>query len=426
MTKITQLPIASTISDTGVFVILDQGLTKQLPWQTLKAGGLKGNTGTQGIQGPLGPRGPTGTVTTIQVGTVTGTTTASVIAIASTVSTNVTILNFGIPIGPKGDTGTYVLSVATTSTLGGIKVGPTMLISGDGMLDVPATPTATSTTTGVVKPGEGISITLDGTISATTATQYYLPPATDTILGGVKIGAGVNVTNGVISVTTGAFALQTATNTILGGVKIGSNISVSATGTISVSTGAGYVLPISSATILGGIRLGENLLADNSGIVRVSSLIGTAITGTVLASNITATSITALGILDSLTVAGKTTIGQTLEVYRSISTATGVVTHDCTSATIFLHTAPMANWTANFTNVDTIPNRVISVALLITQGTTSYIPNVVQVNGAAFTINWQGGVTPTGNANKKDLVNFTLVSIGFGNYTVLGSLASYG
>ena len=56
MTKITQLPIASTISDTGVFVILDQGITKQLPWQTLKAGGLKGNTGTQGIQGPLGPR----------------------------------------------------------------------------------------------------------------------------------------------------------------------------------------------------------------------------------------------------------------------------------------------------------------------------------------------------------------------------------
>jgi hypothetical protein len=406
-----------------VFVIVDQGLTRQLPWQTLKAGGLKGNTGTQGIQGPLGPRGPTGTVTTIQIGIVKGATTASVVASASTVSTNVTILDFDVPIGPKGDTGTYVLSAATTSSLGGVIIGNGLSVNG-GILSVPPTPVATTTSTGVVKAGTGINIAGDGTISATTATQYYLPTANNTTLGGVKIGAGVNITNGVISVTTGAFALQTATNIILGGVKIGANVNITSSGTISVA--APYVLPVSTANTLGGIKLGENLSSTVDGTVSVTSLASIALTGTVLSSTISTSSIITLGTLTSLTVAGNTTIGQTLEVFSSISTASGIVVHNCTTGTIFIHSGPVANWTANFTNVAIDANRVISVALLINQGVTPYVPNIVQINGSSFTINWQGGVTPTGNANKKDLVNFSLISIGFGNYTVLGSLASYG
>lgn len=424
MTKITQLPIASTISDTGVFVIVDQGLTKQLPWQTLKAGGLKGNTGTQGIQGPIGPRGPTGTVTTIQIGIVTGTTTASVIASASTVSTNVTILDFYVPIGPKGDTGTYVLQAATTQTLGGVKIGPSLLITGDGTLNVPTSPIATTTSTGLVKAGPGISIADDGTISATTATQYYLPTATNVTLGGVKIGAGVNITNGVISVTTGAFALQTATNLILGGVKIGANINITSSGTISVAPP--YSLPTATTATVGGIKLGENLSSALDGTISVSSLIGTAITGTTLASNITTTSITSVGTLTSLAVAGKITIGQTLEVYTAVNTGSGVITYDCSQGTIFIQSNLTGNWTARFSNVSDDASRVISIALLINQGIIPYIPSSIQINGGAFSINWQGGITPTGNANKKDLVNFSLISLGYGNYTVLGSLASYG
>lgn len=46
--------------------------------------------------------------------------------------------------------------------------------------------TATSTQLGAVKPGPGISISGDGTISA--ATAYVLPTATNVVLGGVRIG----------------------------------------------------------------------------------------------------------------------------------------------------------------------------------------------------------------------------------------------
>ncbi len=49
--------------------------------------------------------------------------------------------------------------------------------------------TATATTLGGVKPGSGISITADGTISA--ATAYVLPTATNVVLGGVRVGIGL-------------------------------------------------------------------------------------------------------------------------------------------------------------------------------------------------------------------------------------------
>ena len=408
MTKITQLPVASTISDTGVFVIVDQGITKQLSWQTLRSGGLKGNTGTQGIIGPTGLTGPTGTVTTIQIGHVTGTNTASVIAYASTLSTSITLLDFCLPIGPKGDTGTYILTTATTSRLGGVKIGNGISIARDGTISTSAMVIATSSRLGGVKAGNGISITVDGTISATTATQYYLPAAKVGSLGGVKIGTGITVADdGTISVTTGSFMLQTATNYILGGVKIGEHISITNDGIISCA--APYVLPTASTSTIGGVKLGSNLSIDLDGTLSVLL-----------------SSITTIGTLTNLVVRGNTTISQTLEVFSTINTASGTVVYDCSQGVIFIQNNPNNNWTANFTNVAITPNVMISVALLINQNLVPYIPSFVEVNGGSFNINWQGGITPTGNASKKDLVNFTFISIGAGNYQVLGSLTSYG
>jgi len=49
--------------------------------------------------------------------------------------------------------------------------------------------TATSTRVGGIKPGAGISISGDGTISA--ATAYVLPTATNVVLGGVRVGVAL-------------------------------------------------------------------------------------------------------------------------------------------------------------------------------------------------------------------------------------------
>jgi hypothetical protein len=119
---------------------------------------------------------------------------------------------------------------------------------------------------------------------------------------------------------------------------------------------------------------------------------------------------------------------QTVETYSVISSSSGIVIHDCSQGTIFTHTNPLGNWTANFTNMSTVSNTVLSVALVVIQGSTPFIPIAVTIDSSPQIINWQGGISPTGNANKKDLINFTFISpIGTSTtYTVLGSLSSYG
>jgi hypothetical protein len=90
---------------------------------------------------------------------------------------------------------------------------------------------ATTTVLGGVKIGSGISVTPDGTISVNQQQSYTLPVATSNILGGVKIGSGINVTvDGTISTT-----LPIATTSVLGGVIVGSGLAITQAGVLSVN-----------------------------------------------------------------------------------------------------------------------------------------------------------------------------------------------
>lgn len=414
MTRITQLPEATTITNAATLVIIDGGRTKQISYQTFRTTGLKGDTGTQGVQGPVGPIGPTGTAATIQIGTVTAGQTAAVTNVGNA---NSAVFNFVVPYGPKGDTGTYVPVTATSVTLGGVKIGQGISITADGTISATTAtqyilPPATLTSLGGVRIGNGISVSDTGTISAEV---YSLPTASNTVLGGVKIGAGVNISNGVISVTTGAFALQTATNTILGGVKVGTGLSSTPDGTVRVTP--------ASAGGIGGVIIGLGLAVDVNGVITGDA---TTIQGGTLSDNVTASSLTSLGTLNGLSVKGTTTIQQTLEVYSTLTNANGVVTHDYSKGAIFVHSEPLDNFTVNLTNVPLTGNYVSVVALLIKQGSVAHIPSALRVNNVAQTISWQGGITPTGNNNKTDLVNFTIFLTTGTSYTVLGSLSSFG
>jgi hypothetical protein len=435
MTKITSLPEATTITNAATLIVVDQGVTKKISYQTFRATALKGDTGSTGTQGLIGPRGPTGTVATIEVGTVSVNTASlipSIVAISTTTgSAVITTLNFEFPPGPKGDTGTYIIDVASTTTIGGVIIGSGIDIDGAGVISIapPDIEPATVFSLGGVIIGDGIEVDEFGEISVNTGTPYVLQTATSVTLGGVKIGAGIGISDGVISVTTGAFALQTATADALGGVKIGSGIGVTDTGTISVS--------IASTTTVGGVRIGSGIDINGSGIISVSTGVSVAesLTGSILAASITTSSLTTLGTLLGLTVQGTTTLQgittlqQTPEVYTNLAVSSSTAVHDCSASAVFVINNPASNWTANFTNVSSSTGRVISVAVLVNQGAIPYIPSSVQINNLSQTLNWQGNVTPIGNANKKDLVNFTFVSpasTGTSSYTVLGSLASYG
>ncbi len=116
---------------------------------------------------------------------------------------------------------------------------------------------------------------------------------------------------------------------------------------------------------------------------------------------------------------------QIVDPVQTKSSATGTVEHNVKLGLIFYHTSISANFTANFTNVPTTNDRAMTAILFLVQGATPYIPNAVQIDGAAQTINWLGGSAPTGTANKKEVAAFTLMRTGSA-WTVFGNYSSYG
>lgn len=76
----------------------------------------------------------------------------------------------------------YILPTATSSTLGGVKIGDNIDIDSTGHISVPV---ASQSSVGLVKAGTGLAIASDGTLSATGT--YELPEATKTTLGGVYV-----------------------------------------------------------------------------------------------------------------------------------------------------------------------------------------------------------------------------------------------
>ena len=102
-----------------------------------------------------------------------------------------------------------------------------------------------------------------------------------------------------------------------------------------------------------------------------------------------------------------------------------IVLHDISQSSIFSHSGLTENITANFTNVPTTNDRTLSVALIISQGATGYLPTAVQIDGAAQTILWQGASAPTSTPSATDIASFTLIRSA-GAWTVLGTVTAFG
>ena len=136
----------------------------------------------------------------------------------------------------------------------------------------------------------------------------------------------------------------------------------------------------------------------------------------------TGTSLTTSG---DITVNGILKIEQASETFSALTSATGVVTHDCSTGQVFTHSSISANFTVNLTNLNLDSGRVSAVTLVLNQGATPYMATALQIGGAAQTINWQTGSAPAGIASKRDVVTFTIFNSS-GTYTVLGQSVTFG
>lgn len=112
--------------------------------------------------------------------------------------------------------------------------------------------------------------------------------------------------------------------------------------------------------------------------------------------------------------------------------ATGTINYDVTTQSVLFYTSnASANWTVNLrassgTSLNTAlgVGQSVTVAFLVTQGSTAYFNNSVQVDGttSGVTTRWQGGSAPaTGNANSVDVYTYTVIKTANATFTVLAS-----
>jgi hypothetical protein len=110
-------------------------------------------------------------------------------AVLATTATNAAYA-YSFNTGTLVTTAVNIVSTASASTLGGIKVGSGLAIAGDGTLSATAQAlsTATASVLGGVKIGSGISITGDGTISAASVSTSSFLVNDFTAVGTTTVG----------------------------------------------------------------------------------------------------------------------------------------------------------------------------------------------------------------------------------------------
>lgn len=138
--------------------------------------------------------------------------------------------------------------------------------------------------------------------------------------------------------------------------------------------------------------------------------------------------------LQTFTGASSTTAMKLLNAKEAVTVsataATGTINYDITTQSVLYYTTnASANWTVNFrassgTSLNSVMSNgeSISVAFLVTQGSTAYYNNVVQVDGSSVTPKWQGGSAPSsGNVNGVDIYTYTIVKTATSTFTVFAS-----
>jgi len=163
----------------------------------------------------------------------------------------------------------------------------------------------------------------------------------------------------------------------------------------------------------------DTTVAPSAGVVNFSGA-GLAYsdirTGAITSGAITATG--DVGITGGLSATGGVSLSGTVDIQElrenivpvTLSSNTG--TFNWTLGNIYyISAAPTGAMTFNFTNMPTDNDKVMTVNVLVTQGSTGYLPTVVQIAGTNQPIRWANGLTPnpTSSAGKIDIFSFTFI-----------------
>lgn len=329
------------------------------------ADGTQGPQGIQGIQGPQGEQGPMG------------------------------------PQGPAGADGA---------------TGPAGTTDYNNLINKPTIPTLVSELTndaGYLTSSTAVELSGDQTIAGTKtfSSNPIFSAGTAGSIVYLDSNKQLKTTAGFNYDTSGRLGINLASGNALDRLHIYSPAGIGNTGIrISSPSYNAYVALITTANDYGsGSTLGSLYLRGQSGIG-------------FSANNGTATQLSLTGTVATLDVPIK--IEGISEKFATQAVTSGTITFDCTNGNIFKISGQTANFTANLTNLSLDSGYGTTVTFVITQGATAYIPNALQIAGAAQTINWQGNTTPTGTASRTDVVTLSILNSS-GTYLVLGQLTGF-
>ena len=110
-----------------------------------------------------------------------------------------------------------------------------------------------------------------------------------------------------------------------------------------------------------------------------------------------------------------------------------VIINVTTQSVTFFTAAATANWSFNFqtsgtATIDSLMStgQAMTMAMLVTQGSTPYVASNIRIDGTTITPKWQGGTAPSaGNANSVDSYTYTIIKTGSSTFTVFACLAKF-
>ena len=154
---------------------------------------------------------------------------------------------------------------------------------------------------------------------------------------------------------------------------------------------------------------------SNSDITNLTALVNASIAGSA-----TASALTTPNIIEPVTV--------------NASAPTSTITYDVATQSVVYYTSNnTANFTLNIrgsssTSLNTLlaTGQSVTMTLMVTNGTTAYYPNVIQIDGTTVTPKWQNATAITsGNASCIDVYCFAIIKTGSAAYTVIASQSKF-
>jgi hypothetical protein len=275
------------------------------------------------------------------------------------------------------------------------------------------------------------AITLTGTLAVanggTNITSYTTGDILYASASGVisKLGIGTNGQQLVVS----------------GGLPAWTSVSGSVTTISFASTGLTPSTATSGAVTVGGtlvVANGGTGATTLTGIVKGNgtSAFTAATVGTDYVAPGTATTFTAKQTFSGSSSVNAALFTNAAEVATvSATAATGTINYDVSTQSVLYYTSSAAaNWTVNLrhssgTTMNTAlsTGQCVTVVFLVTQGSTAYYNNIVQVDGttSGVTTKWQNAAPSVGNASSVDAYSYTIIKTGASTFTVLASQTKF-